>query len=56
MGPVTWIIIAAVVLLVVLILATNIVIVPQASAFVIERLGAYQTTWETGLHFNIPLI
>ncbi len=56
MGPVTWIIIAAVVLLVVLILATNIVIVPQASAFVIERLGAYQTTWETGLHFKIPLI
>lgn len=37
-------------------LAANVVIVPQASAFIIERLGAYQATWETGLHFKIPLI
>ncbi len=37
-------------------LAANIVIVPQASAFIVERLGAYQATWETGLHFKIPLI
>ena len=37
-------------------LASNIVIVPQASAYIVERLGAYQGTWETGLHFKIPLI
>ena len=40
----------------ILIVASNIKIVPQASAYVIERLGAYHTTWETGLHFKIPLI
>ena len=36
-------------------IASNIVIVPQARAYVIERLGTYQGTWETGLHFKIPL-
>ena len=34
----------------------NIRIVPQSKAFVIERLGAYSTTWETGLHVKIPFI
>ncbi len=45
------------VLIVILIafIASNIVIVPQARAYVIERLGTYQGTWETGLHFKIPL-
>ncbi|MBQ2691316.1 MAG: peptidase, partial [Clostridia bacterium] len=37
-------------------LASNIIIVPQASAYIVERLGAYQGTWETGLHFKIPFI
>ena len=36
--------------------AKNIIIVPQASAFIVERLGAYNGTWETGIHFKIPLI
>jgi Membrane protease subunits, stomatin/prohibitin homologs len=44
------------ILLVVLILISNIKVVPQAHAFVIERLGAYQETWNTGLHFKIPFI
>ncbi|MCG8540887.1 MAG: SPFH/Band 7/PHB domain protein [Clostridia bacterium] len=35
---------------------SNIRIVPQAHAFVIERLGAYQATWDVGLHVKIPLI
>ena len=35
---------------------TNIKIVPQAKAYVVERLGAYHTTWETGLHVKIPII
>ncbi len=31
-------------------------IVPQAHAFVVERLGAYQGTWSVGMHFKLPLI
>ena len=31
-------------------------IVPQAQAYVIERLGAYHGTWNTGIHFMIPFI
>jgi regulator of protease activity HflC (stomatin/prohibitin superfamily) len=38
------------------ILVKNIRIVPQARAFVIERLGAYSTTWNVGLHMKIPFI
>jgi len=47
-----------IVLLVILIalIASNIRIVPQAKAYVIERLGAYKGTWNVGLHFKIPLI
>ena len=44
------------VILAIAFIASNIAIVPQASAFIIERLGAYQGTWETGLHFKIPFI
>ena len=46
-----------IVLLILLIafLASNIVIVPQAKAYIVERLGTYQGTWGTGLHFKIPL-
>lgn len=36
--------------------ASCIRIVPQAEAYVVERLGAYQTTWETGLHLKTPVI
>lgn len=34
----------------------NIKIVPQSKAYVIERLGAYSATWQTGLHIKIPFI
>ncbi len=43
------------VVLAVFFIGTNIVVVPQAKAYTIERLGAYKTTWETGLHVKIPL-
>ncbi len=43
------------VILLIAFLASNIVIVPQARAYIIERLGTYQGTWGTGLHFKIPL-
>ncbi len=42
--------------LILLLLVRNIKIVPQSKAYVIERLGAYNTTWQTGFHFKIPLI
>ncbi len=35
---------------------TNVHIVPQAHAYVVERLGAYHATWNTGLHFKVPFI
>ena len=50
------IIVAAVLFLLILLASSSIVIVPQASAFIVERLGAYQATWETGLHFKIPIL
>lgn len=50
-----WLIIILAVL-VILLLVTNIRVVPQATEFVIERLGTYYTTWETGLHFKVPLV
>ena len=50
------IIIAAIVLLIVVVVVANIKIVPQSKAYVIERLGAYSTTWQTGLHVKIPVI
>ncbi len=43
-------------LIVLLVLVRNIRIVQQANAFVIERLGAYHTTWNVGLHIKIPFI
>ena len=39
-----------------IVLISCIKIVPQGSAYVIERLGSYRTTWTTGLHFKIPFI
>ncbi len=43
------------VIFVVIILAANVKIVPQAKAYVIERLGSYDQTWQTGVHIKIPL-
>ena len=54
MGPIIAIIILIIV--VIAILVSCIKIVPQANAFVVERLGAYQGTWDVGLHFKVPFI
>jgi len=43
-------------LLVVFLVVGNIRIVPQAHAYVLERLGAYSETWSVGLHYKIPFI
>ncbi|HBD86266.1 MAG TPA: peptidase, partial [Clostridiales bacterium] len=47
---------ALIIALIIVILIQNIRIVQQARAYVIERLGAYSTTWNVGLHFKIPFI
>ena len=43
-------------IIVLLILASCVKIVPQANAFVVERLGAYQQTWSVGLHLKMPFL
>ena len=43
-------------IIVIIVLISNIRVVPQANAFVIERLGAFSATWSVGLHFKIPLL
>ncbi len=48
--------VAVIAVILLVLVVTNIQIVPQARAFVIERLGTYSTTWKTGLHVKIPLI
>jgi len=52
-GLITFIFLAFIALILIM---SNIRIVPQAYAYVIERLGAYQSTWSVGLHVKIPLI
>lgn len=47
-------VILGLVLLLLLIVVVNIKVVPQSKAYVIERLGAYRTTWQTGFHVKIP--
>ena len=51
-----WIPIAAIVAVVLVLIISNVKIVPQSYAVIIERLGTYRTTWHTGLHLKIPFI
>ena len=55
MGPIGTILLVIAILAVVIVISC-IKIVPQANAYVIERLGAYYATWTTGLHFKLPFI
>ena len=50
------IIIAAAVIILFIVIIKNISIVQQSRAYVIERLGAFSTVWEVGIHFKIPFI
>ena len=50
------IIIVAIIVIVLAILASNIRVVQQSKASVIERLGAFRTVWGVGLHIKIPFI
>ena len=51
-----WIFIAAIVLLALIIIVTNIAVVQQSRAYVIERLGAFHSVWGVGLHVKVPFI
>ena len=52
-GLISWMII---IMIVVWLLVSNIRIVPQAHAYVVERLGGYKETWGVGLHFKVPIL
>ncbi|MBP3938480.1 MAG: SPFH/Band 7/PHB domain protein [Clostridia bacterium] len=42
------------IIMVMILVIANVKIVPQSRAYVVERLGAYKTTWQTGLHIKVP--
>lgn len=50
------IVIIVLIVILALVIAKNVKVVQQARAFVIERLGAYSTTWNVGLHFKMPFV
>ncbi len=49
-------IIGGILIVLFIVIVSNIHIVPQARGYVIERLGAYHTTWKTGMHFSVPFL
>ena len=53
---VLFIVLAIIVVVALAVLVANIKVVAQSTAYVIERLGTYSTTWQTGLHIKIPFI
>ena len=50
------ILVVILVVVLLLILASCVKIVPQAQAYVLERLGGYRSTWNVGIHFKVPFI
>ena len=51
-----YVLIAVLVALALIIIASCVKVVPQANAYVVERLGGYQATWGVGIHFKVPII
>ena len=51
-----WIIVPILIILILLLIVSNIVIVQQSRAYVVERLGAFRTVWNVGLHLKVPFI
>ena len=56
MDLLSWIPILVLVVLVLVLLISNIVIVQQSKAYVVERLGAFRCVWGVGLHLKVPFI
>ena len=54
--PAGLIAVAIIIIVLLLIISSCIKVVPQAQAFVVERLGGYKDTWSVGLHFKMPII
>ena len=55
MGGVLGLVFVIILILVLMLVASSIKIVPQAYAFIVERLGAYQATWSVGFHIKLPV-
>ncbi len=55
-GTFGFIFLGVIALLILILFIRNIRVVPQATAFVIERLGTYRVTWQTGIHAKMPFI
>ena len=53
-NPTLWVVVAVIVAII--FVASCLKVVPQAQAFIIERIGAYQDTWSVGLHWKWPFI
>ena len=53
---ITPVIVIALIIIILCLIASCIKIVPQAQAFIVERLGGYQATWSVGIHFKLPII
>ena len=51
-----FVVILPILIILFILIVTNIRVVPQANAFIIERLGRYVQTWRAGLPFKIPFI
>ena len=56
MGPFGYIALIILIVLILLLIVSNIQVVQQSRAYVVERLGAYSATWGVGLHIKIPFI
>lgn len=54
--PAAAVAILVVIIVLIILLISCIKVVPQANAYVVERLGGYQGTWSVGIHFKTPLI
>lgn len=54
--PIRTIALIVLVVLVLVLVVSNIVVVQQSKAYVVERLGAFRTVWNVGLHFKVPFI
>lgn len=52
----TIIVVAILALLALIIIVRNVIIVPQAHVYILERLGAFKSAWSTGLHFKVPFV
>ena len=56
MGPLGYIALVILIVLILILVVSNIQVVQQSRAYVVERLGAYSATWGVGLHLKIPFI